>query len=97
VNLRRLQSGYMLEVPLIMVAVGIVLAIAVPKLSVVPAKVLVVIGTLIWIGGLYYMIVIPGWRPNNTSHSPRWWRLAKFFAIAALLCFVVGSYLMATN
>src|SRR5687767_6192196 len=93
-NLKRLQSGYMLEIPLIMAAVAVVLAIALPRMPLVLGKVLLVVGTLVWIGGLYYMIVIPGWQPGNTSQMRRAWRWTWFLLLAGLLGFIAGAYVL---
>ena len=93
---RRVQSGYMIEIPLILAAVTMLLVIVVPLLPVVFGKALVVVGAVVWIGGLYYMIVIPGLRPGHENPS-RWrqlWRLTMFLGIAGLLSFVVGAYVL---
>lgn len=90
----RLQSGYMIEIPLLMLAAGIMLAIALPRVSLVLAKVLMSMGTLVWIGGLYYMIVVPGWQPGNTSSMRRVWRLVLFLALSGFLFFIAGAYVL---
>jgi hypothetical protein len=92
---RHSQSGYMLEIPVIMFAAAILLALALPRLPAVFAKILVVVVTLVWIGGLYYMIVIPGWRPGNPSRISRVWRLTQFLVLAGLLSFAAGAYVVA--
>ena len=95
-NLKRRQSGYMIEVPLILLAVAVLVSIAVPRLPVVLGKVLVVVGALVWIGGLYYMIVVPGWQPGNPPPS-RWrrlWKLLVFIGIAGFLIVGAGAYVV---
>jgi hypothetical protein len=91
---RRSQSGYLMEVPLIMAVVGVLLAVALPHLSIALRKGLLVLGTLVWLGGLYYMIVIPGWQPGRRSYG-RAWRLGLFLLIAGLSSVAVGTYVLA--
>lgn len=88
------QAGYMVEVPLLLLAVALVLSILVPKLPIVIGKIVVVAGALAWIGGLYYMIVVPGWRPGSSPRMGRFWRLAVFFVVSGLLIFGVGAYVV---
>lgn len=91
---RRSQSGYLLEIPLIMAVVGVLLALALPHLSIALRKGLLVLGALVWLGGLYYMIVIPGWQPGRRSGG-RAWRLALFLLVAGLSSLAVGAYVLA--
>ena len=91
---RRSQSGYLMEIPLIMAVVGVLLAVLIPHLSIALRKGLLVLGTLVWLGGLYYMIVIPGWQPGRCSYS-RAWRLGLFLLLAGLFSFAVGAYVLA--
>lgn len=94
---RRSQSGYLLEIPLIMAVVGVLLAVAIPHLSSALRKGLLVLGALVWIGGLYYMIVIPGWQPGRRSYGGRAWRLGLFLLLAGLFSFAVGAYVLAPS
>ena len=91
-NLKRAQSGYMMEVPLIMVAVAILLAIAVPNLPGAAGKALLVAGALAFVAGLYYMVVAPGWQPGRASRLGRLWRLLVFLGIAIPLSLAVGVH-----
>jgi hypothetical protein len=91
VNARRKQSGYLLEIPLIMAIVGMALAIVVPKLPGLPGKVLVAAGALVWIGGLFYMIVMPGWQPGNAPRLRRPWSLLVFLGLALLIGLAAGA------
>lgn len=93
-NSRRSQSGYLMEIPLIMAAVGVLLAIAIPHFPIALGKGLLVLGALVWIGGLYYMIVIPGWQPGRRSYGGRAWRLGLFLLLAGLLSFAAGAYVL---
>jgi len=84
----------MTEIPLIMGAVGILLAIMVPKLPGMAGKVLVVVGALVWIVGFYYLIVVPGWQPGNSSRFHRPWNLIVFLGIAVTLSLAACVYLL---
>lgn len=88
------QAGYMMEVPLLLLAVAVILSILVPKLPVVIGKILMVAGLLAWIGGLYYVIVVPGWRQGSSPRIARFWWLAIFLVVSGLLIFVVGAYVV---
>jgi hypothetical protein len=94
-NARRSQSGYLMEIPLIMAVVGVLLAVLIPHLSIALRKGLLVLGALVWLGGLYYMIVIPGWQPGRCSYGGRAWRLGLFVLLAGLCSFGVGTYVLA--
>lgn len=88
------QSGYLLEVPLIMMAVVLLLAILLPILPKIVGKIILVIAALVWISGIYYIIVIPGWQPGNSSRLRYPWSLMVFIALAALLVFVTALYVL---
>ncbi len=81
------QRGYLLEIPLIIIVTGVLLAILIPILPKIATQILVVIGAIIFIAGFYYMIVIPGWQPN----TPKLGRIGKLtiFSIISLLIILV--------
>jgi len=86
-NLGKNQTGYMYEVPLIVVVVAIFLITILPKLLkyAVFGKLILVTAALIIIAGLYYMIVIPGWQPTKTKRL-RWpYNIIVFFIIAFII------------
>lgn len=87
------QAGYLMEIPLIMVLVGVVLAILVPVLPSVPGKIVMVAGGLVWIVGSFYMWVIPGWLPGESHRMNRNLRLAGWLATTLIIAVVVGSLL----
>ena len=91
---RRSQSGYMLEIPPLMLVVGVVLAVALPRVPLVLSKVLMAAGTLAWIGGLYYMILAPGWMPGNQPPMRRMWKWILFLVLAGFLVFGAGVYVL---
>lgn len=83
------QAGYLMEIPLIMVLVGVALAILVPVLPGVPARIAMAVGGLVWIVGSFYMLVIPGWLPGDSHRINRNLRLAGWLAIALTITVVV--------
>ena len=89
------QFGYLLEVPLFIIAVIVASAVLLPVLSTVGKKVLAVSGAVVIIGCLYYLIVIPGWQPSTTSRL-RWpWNLLVFLVITLLIILGTAGYVAA--
>lgn len=85
------QAGYLLEVPIIVMAVGVGLAVLVPNLPPLGQKVAVILGALILSACAYYMIVIPGWQPGATRlRAP--WNMIVFVVVAAILAFGAGAF-----
>jgi peptidoglycan/LPS O-acetylase OafA/YrhL len=78
----RRQRGYLMEVPLLLMVVGVVAAILVPNLEPVGQKIVVGLAAVAALFGLYYMIVVPGWTPGGGGLRRPWNWLA--FALAAL-------------
>ncbi len=83
------QAGYLMEIPLIMVLVGVALAILVPVLPGVPGKIAMAVGGLVWIVGSFYLWVIPGWLPGDSHRTNRNLRLAGWLVIALTITVVV--------
>ncbi|CAG1020321.1 hypothetical protein DOJK_00260 [Patescibacteria group bacterium] len=89
------QSGYLLEIPLLLAIDCILLSIFLPMIShIIIKKILLCIGVLIGLACSYYMIVIPGWQPNQSSRLPIIWRMIKFFMLTALVLFMTVQYLL---
>ncbi len=89
----KLQRGYLLEIPLILIITGLLLSILIPILPPIATKILVTIGAIIFIGGFYYMIIIPGWQPN----SPRfgyWWKFVLFGFISVIIILIIFLYVI---
>ena len=88
------HAGYLLEVPLLMMAVGLLLAIFLPLLPKLIGKALLVIAVLIWIASSYYLLIIPGWQPDTYANSrlrfP--WNWLALIAMSAFLIFVTVMY-----
>lgn len=86
-NTGRCQRGYLLEVPLLMSAVGIATALLWNVLPEWMAKTMLGFAILVWIGGLYSMLIMPGWQPGNTSSRVR---KSRIFLMGIVLLIVVG-------
>ena len=93
-NSKQSQSGYLMEIPIILFITAILLAVLMPNLPDLAGKVVLVVVALVWIAGLYYMIVIPGWRPGsgNPSRSSKFFRLILFIAFAIFILLITGVY-----
>jgi len=95
-NLRENQKGYLYEIPLIVVVVALFLITILPKLLkyAVLGKIVLVIGALIIIAGLYYMIVVPGWQPSYKKRL-RWpYSIIVFSVLAFVIAIVVIAVLI---
>ncbi|NTV94859.1 MAG: hypothetical protein HGA75_05515 [Thiobacillus sp.] len=77
------QHGYLMEVPLMLMVIGIVLAILLPRLSLPGRKVVVGLAVLPVLFGLYYMMIAPGWMPAGERRPRAFWNWLMF-AMAAL-------------
>ncbi len=95
-NLRKNQSGYMIEIPIIVTVVMIILIIVIPTLMKYPllGKSIMVLGAIIISAGLYYIIVIPGWQPLDRKRF-RWpFNIIVFGIIELFIVFVVIGVLL---
>lgn len=88
------QSGYLLEVPLILSLTLIVLAALLPALSKPATKVLSLLTSPIIISCLYYMIVTPGWQPGQRIFLSKPLRLVIFFIVSGIIVLLTGAYLL---
>lgn len=93
---RRLQRGYLLEIPILLMVVGVVMSILIPNLPPLGQKILISIAAAPILFGLYYMIVIPGWMPGDDGRLKWPWNLLVFLLLAAaivvgVVMFVLGS------
>ena len=91
---RRSQLGYLIEIPIILFITAILLGILMPNLPDLAGKVVLVVVALVWVAGLYYMIIIPGWRPGSSNPTPlsKFFRLILFIAIAIFILLITGIY-----
>jgi 4-hydroxybenzoate polyprenyltransferase len=92
------QSGYLLEIPIILFITAVLLAVLLPNLPDLAGKVVIVVVALIWIAGLYYMIIIPGWQPGrgNPSRVGQFFKLILFIALAICILLGTGAYVFHT-
>lgn len=89
----RSQAGFLLEVPLGLMILGCVLAFVLPKLPPLWAAVLLGFAAAAVCGGLWYMIVTPGWRPGEPRPLRR--RLTVFaLSVATVILIATVSILM---
>jgi hypothetical protein len=96
VNLRKNQSGYMIEIPIIATVFMIILILVMPTLMKYPklGKSIMVLGAIIISACLYYIIVIPGWQPFGRKRF-RWpFNIIVFGILELLIVFVVIGILL---
>lgn len=81
---RRLQYGYLLEIPIMLMVGGAVVATLFFHLPPVGQKVLVCGMALPLLCCLYYVIVAPGWMADNEHLKPTL-RLLAFLLLTAMI------------
>jgi hypothetical protein len=91
---RRSQRGYLLEIPLILLALVLALVLIMPRLPVMGQKVLLGVGTVPTLMGLYYLIVLPGWTPGTVLRGRAAWRMALFLGCAAAIVAAVCAFML---
>ena len=84
------QRGYLMEIPLILAVVVMGVFILLPMLPPLGRKVLMVVAAFPVLFCLYYMIVIPGWRPNPSRLGPK----VRIVIFAGVVVGVVAGVLM---
>lgn len=89
------QGGYLMEVPLLFMAVMVVLAILFPRLSPLGQKILISLAAIPIIFVLYYMIIIPGWQPGDNARLRPPWNWLVFLLSVTLLVTVVLLFVLA--
>lgn len=80
----RKQMGYLLEIPIILVVIGVALAILLPNLPVLAGKVVVIVIAILFSIGLYYIMMVPGWMPTNKERRYRPYGLYAFTVLIIL-------------
>jgi succinate dehydrogenase hydrophobic anchor subunit len=86
---RHRKTGYLLEVPMILMATAIILALLLPMITGITRKVALSIGVLICTGCLYYMILTPGWQPGDGRGRLPLWRRILWFGLVVLSALVM--------
>ena len=77
-----------------MAVVGVAVTMVLPMLPDWLGKLVLVIGALVWLWGLHYMLLTPGWLPGATPGPGRIVRLAVFLVLATLICLGVATYIL---
>ena len=91
---RYLQRGYLLEVPLLIVAALVIFAVVFPALPPLGQAVLLCLVAAVVIFGLYYMVVVPGWMPGDRARLRPPWNILVFVALAAGVVAVTAAFLL---
>lgn len=94
-SLRNRQTGYLIEIPLLLAAIGIVSSILLPKLPLFGQKIVIGIAVVPVLLGLFYMIVMPGWTPNSNGRLQPPWTWLVFLLLAALIVGVATAFILA--
>jgi hypothetical protein len=81
----RVQRGYLIEIPILLVIVFMVVAIVLPLLSPLGKRIMLGLAALPVLFFLYYMIVTPGWMPSDRKRLRRPWSLIVFLIVAAAI------------
>lgn len=90
----RRQSGYLLEVPILLVVAVLGATFLFPQLSPAGRKILVVLAAMPVLFCLFYMIVTPGWRPDTSGRLRPPWSLLAFLLVAAVIVAGVGMFVL---
>jgi hypothetical protein len=94
VPLGRYQRGYLFEIPVILIALFVGLALILPHLSVVGQKVLVGVASVPILCCLYYLVVRPIGTPTAVRRSYAYVRLAIFLICAAVAIVLVAAFIL---
>jgi len=92
-NARHLQSGYLMEIPLIMVVVSVLVTVLIPALPTMAGKILVAVWAVVWIYGFFYILVTPGWHPQNSPHLHKPWSFLIFVGIVLTICVAAWKFI----
>jgi hypothetical protein len=91
----RRQCGYLLEIPLLFIAVVVILSIVLPMLPEWGQKVAIVLAAIPILFALFYMIVIPGWTPDYEGRLKWPWNWVVFILVAIPVVVVVVAFVLA--
>ncbi|HEX4325819.1 MAG TPA: hypothetical protein VH105_03325 [Burkholderiales bacterium] len=89
---RRLQRGYMLEIPILLMVVVLVVALVLPHLPPLGRKIFLGVAAVPVLFFLFYMIVIPGWTPGSAGRLRAPWNWLVFLLLAGAIVFVVVAF-----
>jgi hypothetical protein len=91
---RRCQQGYLIEIPLTLSIFLLALALILPRFSPIWQKVLLSFATVPTLFCLYYLIVVPGWRPGMSLRGRALGRLVLFFGCAAATIAALAAFIL---
>ena len=94
VRLSRLQQGYLYEIPLVLLALLLALALILPRLSVFGRKVLLGVTIAPILYCLFYVIVHPGRTAARLQQRHAYGRLALFFTCAMTAVVSVAVFIL---
>ena len=90
---RRLQRGYLWEIPFLFTLVVVGLSALLPHLPPWGQKIAIAIAAVPILFFLFYMIVIPGWMPSDEGRLKWPWNWLVFLLVAIPIIGVVGLIL----
>lgn len=92
VTSRASRRGYLLEVPLLLAAGGVAVALLFPALPPLGRNILLGAAAVPALFALYYLLVSPGWTPGSGGRLRPPWNWVAFGLVAgALLAAVLGA------
>jgi hypothetical protein len=91
----RYQRGYLYEVPVILLALILALALTLPHLSVLGRKVLLGVATIPILYCLFYLVVRPGWTAAAPQRGLMYGRVFLFLACAVAAGVMVARLIFA--
>jgi hypothetical protein len=81
----RVQRGYLMEIPILLILVFMAVAITLPHLPPLGKRIMLGLAAVPVLFCLYYMIVTPGWMPGDRKRL-RWpWSLIVFLIVTAAI------------
>ena len=92
---RRRQRGYLLEIPILFIALVVILSFVLPALPPWGQKVAMALAALPILFALFYMIVIPGWTPGYGGRLKWPWNWVVFVLVAIPVVVVVVAFILA--
>jgi hypothetical protein len=92
---RQRQRGYLLEIPLLFIALVVILSFVLPMLPSWGQKVAMALAAVPILFALFYMIVIPGWTPGYEGRLKWPWNWVVFVLVAIPIVVVVVAFILA--
>jgi hypothetical protein len=92
--LSRFQRGYLYEIPLVLLALFLALALILPRLSVFGQKVLLGVTLVPILYCLFYLIVRPGRTATSRQGGHAYGRIAFFLACAIAAVVFVAVFIL---